>query len=927
MARVLVLFMLLWSSGFLPGFQTEGKDIDEMRLLGGSSRCSGVLQVKRQGEWAEVDDREWDLKLADVVCRHLDCGSVVRASSKRDSNPSSRITPSCLESGSRLKKCLTKRSWIISTSLEIICSDSVRLENGTSLCSGRLEVKSTQSNQSWSSVCEDDFDLQDAEVVCRELGCGAPSVLQGVLYGDMEAPVWTKEFQCRGHESALLDCDSSDRNTCSSGKAVGLTCSEPNIFQLARGASRCAGQLEMKKDGEWSKVDVDDDSAWNLKAADVVCRHLDCGSAVSTEWKQMNYYTLIWSIRSTCLQSKSAFRECILTKYSLSLSNLEINCSESIRLVNGTSLCSGRLEVKSNQSTQPWSSVCEDDFDLQDAEVVCRELGCGAPSVLQGALYGDMEAPMWTKEFQCRGLESALLECESSDRNTCSSGKTVGLTCSESDNFQLARGSSRCAGGLEIKKEGKWSKVDVKDSAWNLKAADVVCRQLDCGSAFSTGWKEMDFNTEIWWISSICLQSKSAVRECISTKSYHSHSNLEINCSDSVRLVNGTSLCSGRLEVKSTQSNQSWSSVCEDDFDLQDAEVVCRELGCGAPSVLQGALYGDMEASVWTKEFQCRGHESALLDCDSSDRHTCSSGKAVGLTCSEPDHFQLARGSSRCAGELEIKKEGEWLVVDVDDHSAWNLKAADVVCRHLDCGSAVSTEWKQMNYYAVIWRIRSTCLQSKSAFRECILTQYSLSLSNLEIICSGLLAQPNISPSPSPDAVYKAKQRRLQVLMGSNFTIRCSVRPQYPGGSFKLIVPTPDQAQNYTLPAVNHSAHFLFSAADSTHRGEYRCVYHLYVFSHNFSSESRPLHLTLAGNFIENLRQTGKRHTDLHLVIGLVVLVLLVLGTGAALFFYSKASRGQTLRREDNMEVHYLCGADDLLGEDGEEAGGAQGSE
>ena len=97
--------------------------------------------------------------------------------------------------------------------------------NGTSLCSGRLEVKSNQSNQSWSSVCEDDFDLQDAEVVCRELGCGAPSVLQGALYGDMEAPVWTKEFQCRGHESALLDCDSSDRNTCSSGKAVGLTCS------------------------------------------------------------------------------------------------------------------------------------------------------------------------------------------------------------------------------------------------------------------------------------------------------------------------------------------------------------------------------------------------------------------------------------------------------------------------------------------------------------------------------------------------------------------------------------------------------------------------------------------------------------------------------------------------------------------------------
>nr|XP_033503100.1 scavenger receptor cysteine-rich type 1 protein M130-like [Epinephelus lanceolatus] len=119
---------------------------------------------------------------------------------------------------------------------------------------------------------------------------------------------------------------------------------------------------------------------------------------------------------------------------------------------------------------------------------------------------------------------------------------------------------------------------------------------------------------------------------------------------DSVRLVDGTSLCSGRLEVK---SNQRWSSVCEADFDQQDAEVVCRELGCGAPSVLQGALYGEVEAPMWTKEFQCGGHESALLDCRSSDsnRNTCSPGKAVGLTCSEP--VRLVGGDSHCAGTLE----------------------------------------------------------------------------------------------------------------------------------------------------------------------------------------------------------------------------------------------------------------------------------
>ena len=87
------------------------------------------------------------------------------------------------------------------------------------------------------------------------------------------------------------------------------------------------------------------------------------------------------------------------------------------------------MEVKPNQS---WVSVCEGDFDQQDAEVVCRELGCGPPSVLQGALYGEVKAPMWTKEFQCEGSESVLLDCRTSDstRNTCSPDKTVGLTCS-----------------------------------------------------------------------------------------------------------------------------------------------------------------------------------------------------------------------------------------------------------------------------------------------------------------------------------------------------------------------------------------------------------------------------------------------------------------------------------------------------------------
>ncbi|XP_067432530.1 scavenger receptor cysteine-rich type 1 protein M130-like isoform X3 [Thunnus thynnus] len=886
---------------------------EHVRLVGGASRCAGTLEVK-QGEWRPVSDADWTLKEAAAVCRDLDCGSAVSTGSMNETSERSVwwINPDCVQSGFALSDCVSSNfsSYIV----ELTCSDSVRLVNGTSLCSGRLEVK---SEQSWSSVCEADFDQQDAEVVCRELGCGDPLVLQGALYGEVEAPMWTKEFQCGGHESALLDCGRSDsaRSTCSPGKAVGLTCSEP--VRLVGGASRCAGILEVKK-GEWRPVSYHD---WTLKAAAAVCRDLDCGSAVSTSINETSQRP-IWWISSDCFHSgSSALSDCALSDFSSDI--LELTCSDSVRLVNGTSLCSGRLEVKSEQS---WSSVCEADFDQQDAEVVCRELGCGEPSVLQGALYGEVEAPMWTKEFQCGGHESALLDCGRSDsaRSTCSPGKAVGLTCSEP--FKLVGGASRCEGILEVKME-EWRPVRSTD--WTLKAAATICQELDCGFAVSVDVINDPSYNSFWSFDLDCVDSGSALRDCLSPYSYSYHVTV-LNCSDSVRLVNGTSLCSGRLEVK---SEQSWSSVCEADFDQQDAEVVCRELGCGEPSVLQGALYGEVEAPMWTKEFQCGGNESALLDCGRSDsaRSTCSPGKAVGLTCSEP--VRLVGGASRCAGRLEVYLHSNWLHSKSGDLGEWRAvddtywipEEAPVVCRDLDCGSAVSTEWRNYPRYLSSWKINPDCVQSGSALRECAVSDYSSSI--VELICSDLLVQPIISVSSTMDGVSEAQQQGFQVRRGTNFTISCSIQPQYPGGSFQLTFTSSNKAHNYTQPAVNHSADFLFPAADPAHQGSYSCVYGVYVFSHNFSSESHLLSLTVTDPTVHIIRDPDETHSRKVFIITLVVLLVTPLLFITAIYFIRKASRGQKSGPQENIELDsYNLGVSRAEGEPAEEEG-AQGAE
>ncbi|XP_068587826.1 uncharacterized protein [Cebidichthys violaceus] len=297
---------------------------------------------------------------------------------------------------------------------------------------------------------------------------------------------------------------------------------------------------------------------------------------------------------------------------------------------------------------------------------------------------------------------------------------------------------------------------------------------------------------------------------------------------------------------------------------------------------------------MWTKEFQCGGNESALLDCRSSgsDRNTCSPGKAVGLTCSEP--VRLVGGASRCAGTLEMKHEGDWRPVDyyfrtpVHDFD-WTLKTAAVACRDLDCGSAVSTRQREESSERSVWMIYSDCVHSGSALRECLSSDSSFVI--VDLICSDLLLQPIISVSSSMYGVSEAQQQEARALRRSNFTVSCSIQPQYPGGSFQLTFTSSNSAHNYTQPAVNHSAHFLFPAAEPAHQGSYSCVYHLYVFNHTFSSESRLLSITVLD--------------PLPLIIKSIVLLLTLLVVDVALYFYCKANRGRMPYRLKNTDLDH----------------------
>ncbi|XP_055086693.1 scavenger receptor cysteine-rich type 1 protein M160-like [Periophthalmus magnuspinnatus] len=824
---------------------------EPLRLVGGASRCAGTVEVRHRGEWRQMEIYTiygpWVLEDTAVVCRDLDCGSAVYGEKRKDfpQSPMWGVSSDCVKK-SAVRDCVYGLS-SSSSGLEVKCSDSVRLVSGPSLCSGSVQIW----DQSWTWVCEGALDQQGAEVLCRELGCGAPSLLQGAL-----SPL-EQTFHCEGHESALMDCPRSGSETCSSGAAVNLTCSEP--LRLVGGASRCAGTVEMRHRGEWRRMrPFEYNRDWLLEHTAAVCRDLDCGSAVYGEKREDFPQSPVWRVSPDCVE-KSAVRDCVYDSSSSS-SGLEVKCSDSVRLVSGPSLCSGSVQIWD----QSWTWVCEGALDQQGAEVLCRELGCGAPSLLQGAL-----SPL-EQTFHCEGHESALMDCPRSGSETCSSGATVNLTCSEP--LRLVGGASRCAGTVEVRHRGEWRRME-PNGPWLQEDTAAVCRDLDCGSAVY-GEQRKDFpQSPVWRVSPDCVE-KSAVRHCVYDSSSSSSSSwgLEVKCSDSVRLVSGPSLCSGSVQIW----DQSWTWVCEGALDQQGAEVLCRELGCGAPSLLQGAL------SPLEQTFHCEGHESALMDCPRSGSETCSSGAAVNLTCSEP--LRLVGGASRCAGTVEVRHRGEWRQMEIYTiYGPWVLEDTAVVCRDLDCGSAVYGEKRKDFPQSPMWGVSSDCVK-KSAVRDCV---YGLSSSSsgLEVKCSDLLNRPVISLSVS-DGVSEALPQGVRVLLGSKFRVKCSVEPQYPGGSFQLLSPTAPLGQNHTLPAVNHSAHFLFSDTGPAHKGNYTCVYHLHVFNHNLSSQSPSLQLSLGAS-------------DSALIIRvLLILLLKLLYILPMLYYYCKVrARGGARER------------------------------
>ena len=100
-----------------------------------------------------------------------------------------------------------------------------------------------------------------------------------------------------------------------------------------------------------------------------------------------------------------------------------------------------------------------------------------------------------------------------------------------------------------------------------------------------------------------------------------------------IRLVDGLTSHEGRVEV---YHNSEWGTVCDNGWDLNDAQVVCNELSLGnAVAARHNALFGEGNGQIWLDNVKCLGSELLIKDCPHRGWrvHNCSHSQDAGVKC------------------------------------------------------------------------------------------------------------------------------------------------------------------------------------------------------------------------------------------------------------------------------------------------------
>ncbi|XP_035791603.1 uncharacterized protein LOC118466427 [Anopheles albimanus] len=236
-----------------------------------------------------------------------------------------------------------------------------------------------------------------------------------------------------------------------------------------------------------------------------------------------------------------------------------------------------------------WGYVCDDSFDLNAANVVCRELGFqgGALEVKPhshfppNATTEESESPFFIMDgVRCTGNESSLRDCEFAGWgiSDCNAEEVVGVVCRTPvmacpQDYWLCHASEEC--------------IPVPFLCDNVR---------DCADG-----------------------SDESPEYCKAPLQ--------------IRLAGGRDSQEGRVEIN---YRGTWGTVCDDDFGVREARVICRQLGFNGTAEVRKNTFPPGTGQIWLDQVACNGTEASIEDCVHWHwgEHNCGHTEDVGVRCS-----------------------------------------------------------------------------------------------------------------------------------------------------------------------------------------------------------------------------------------------------------------------------------------------------
>ncbi|XP_078390386.1 scavenger receptor cysteine-rich domain-containing protein DMBT1-like [Cetorhinus maximus] len=818
-------------------FTTYSEGQIPIRLVNGQGSCSGRVEVYYDSIWKAVCDDDWDIRDASVACRQIGCGPAKSAPGSARFGPASGSfwldDVQCTGTEPSLFQCQAKslgdHNCSPGEAASVICSDEilVRLTGGMGPCSGRVEL---YHEQEWRAVCDDDWDLLDAGVACKQVGCGpAISSPHRAHFGAANRSFWLDNVNCGGTELNLFQCQASTlgEHNCSPSEAASAICSDAIRMRLKDGGSPCSGRVELYYNATWGAVC---DDSWDMLDAEVACKQMDCGPVKSASHSARFGVAPggFWLDDVDCTGTESNLFQCRAP--SLGQHNCgpgeaaSVICTETfpVRLVDGENACSGRVEIYYNNT---WGTVCDDDWDIFDAEVVCTELNCGfAQSAPGNAVFGQGDSSIWLDSVQCNGSEPYLWQCQSLTlgQHNCSHQEVASAVCSGQPLKPIL--------SLE-RKPGIFLTRDT---------ITMTCAALPfyAGSTFylkrRSDANHMASATAPAGVHSVTFSIQDVVVGHSGNYTCHYEREKSGNLTNStgsetvyayvtdqipIRLFKGINSCSGRVEV---YYNGTWGAVCDGSWDVPDADVVCRQLGCGpALSAPGGAHFGAAGGPFWMDDVECSGTESNLLHCrrNALGDHSCSPGSAASAICTETFRTRLANGDGPCSGRVEIYYNYAWGTVCDDE---WDMPDAQAVCTELRCGYAVSAPGNSEfgGGSCPIWLDSVQCNGSEDNLWQCRskpLGQHNCDhQEDASVICSDRPLRPILSLQRKP-GIFIPRDTIRMTCSALSFYAGCTFYLQKAGGVH--------ESASAATQGTTHSVTFVIQDVDLRSGGNYTCHY------------------------------------------------------------------------------------------------------